>query len=143
MFLLTKMSNKISFQKLEIINVFGGDVYHALKKTDLNYENFGEAYFSIVHPSFIKVWKLHQRMTCNLFVPIGEIKFVITNNFIDFQTFIIGENNYGRLTIPPNFWFAFKCISKSKSIVLNISDVEHDPKEQKKKFIDEVDYDWS
>ena len=136
------MLNKVNLQKLKIIKVLGGDVLHALKKSDLNFDNFGEAYFSVVNPGVVKGWKLHKKMTCNLIVPIGTIKFVITKNLIDFDTFELGENNYYRITIPPNFWFAFKCISKSKSIILNISNIEHDPNEYEKKLINEIDYDW-
>lgn len=133
----------VSFKKLKKINVIGGDVLHALKKSDTNFKKFGEAYFSIVLPNVIKGWKLHTKMTCNLVVPIGNIKFVATKDITKFNVFEIGESNYGMLTIPPNYWFAFKCVSKTKSIILNISDFEHDPCESIKKDINEIKFNWS
>ena len=48
-------------------------------------------YFSVVNPGVVKGWKLHKKMTCNLIVPIGTIKFVISKNLIDFDTFELGE----------------------------------------------------
>ena len=44
----------------------------------------------------------------------------------------IGENNYKRLTVSPNIWFGFKGIGKKINLVVNISDIVHDPKESKK-----------
>ena len=54
----------------------GGDVLHALKKEDEDFESFGEAYFSQVKPGWIKAWKKHTQMSMNLFVPIGQVMFV-------------------------------------------------------------------
>ena len=54
-----------------------GDIYHAMKKSDIGFENFGEAYFSTIIKNDIKGWKKHTKMTLNLIVPSGEIEFVI------------------------------------------------------------------
>ena len=51
------------------IPVVGGDVLRAMKSDDIGYVNFGESYFSIVHPGAIKAWKRHLLMTLNLVVP--------------------------------------------------------------------------
>ena len=114
-----------------------------LKKSETAYIDFGEAYFSTIKPGLIKGWKLHKIMTCNLVVPYGEVEFVISKDFIEFNKYIIGKNNYGRLTIPPNYWFAFKGKSHHDSIILNITDIEHRPEENDKKLLTEVEYDWS
>ena len=61
---------------LKRIKTEGGDVMHALKKSDHRYNGFGEVYFSWVKQGAIKAWKCHQRMTLNLVVPMGEVRFI-------------------------------------------------------------------
>ena len=65
---------------LRRITTDGGDVMHALKKSDIGYNGFGEVYFSWVEQGAIKAWKCHQRMTLNLVVPVGEVHFVFHSN---------------------------------------------------------------
>ena len=45
---------------------------------------------------------------------------------------LIGEDNYGIITIPPKIWYSFKGISKKTSLILNIADSEHDVNDIKK-----------
>lgn len=61
---------------LKRVRVTGGDVLHALKMTDDGFDGFGEAYFSMIEQGEIKGWKYHKRMTMNLIVPLGSVKFV-------------------------------------------------------------------
>ena len=79
-----------------------GDIFHAMKKTSDGYEGFGEAYFSTINKGDIKNWRKHTKMTLNIVVPIGEIKFVVYNEKIkNFFSVKLSENNYQRLTIKP------------------------------------------
>ena len=61
---------------LKRIPTVGGDVMHGLKKSDNGFNGFGEVYFSWVEQRAIKAWKCHQRITLNLLVPLGEVRFV-------------------------------------------------------------------
>ena len=98
-----------------------GNVFHAMKKSDLGYNGFGEAYFSTIHKGDIKGWKKHTEMTLNLLVPFGEIKFVIYNQKTkDFLTVNLSTNNYQRLTIGPGYWLAFQGMSEF-NILLNLA----------------------
>ena len=129
--------NKIRYIKQEKIKVLGGDVYHVLKKSQESNFHFGEAYFSFIESNFIKGWKLHKKMNLNLCVPIGIVKFVfVSNDFKNHKTFQLGEENYGRLNVPPNIWYCFKGISDQKSLILNLSSIEHDEKEVNKIQLD-------
>ena len=56
---------------LKKINNSKGDILHALKKSDPDFSNFGEAYFSIIKKGEIKGWNRHKKMTINLIVPVG------------------------------------------------------------------------
>ena len=130
---------------LKQIPTVGGDVLHALKKSDKGFNNFGEVYFSWVEQSTIKAWKYHQRMTLNLVVPLGEISFVfhLTNQKNNFRTENIGEKRYARLTVPPGIWFGFQGRGKYRSLLMNLADMAHDPDEVLRKTKSEIDYNWS
>ena len=130
---------------LKRIPTVGGDVLHALKKTDAGFDGFGEIYFSWVEQGAIKAWKYHKRMTLNLVVPMGEVIFVFhqTNQKNNFRTENIGEERYVRLTVPPGIWFGFKGLTSGYSLLMNVIDLEHDPDEVLRKETSEFDYDWS
>ena len=40
-------------------------------------------------------------------------------------------------------WYGFKGISDKVSVLMNITDQEHDPQESETVEIDKFDYDWS
>ena len=139
--------DKVSIENIKKIplQVFpneNGNVYHALKKTDPGYFEFGEVYFSRININSIKAWKRHREMTMNLVVPLGEVKFIFLDSFGNFRKEIIGEKNYFRLTVPPMIWFGFKGLSKPYSIVSNIANIVHDPNEAERLPLDKIKYDW-
>jgi len=127
------------------ISAAGGDVMHALKNSDNGFKGFGEVYFSWVEQGAIKAWKYHQNMTLNLVVPLGEIRFVfhIKNQENCFRTFIIGEERYVRLTVPPRIWFGFQGIGSGQSLLMNLANIPHDPDEVQRKKTSEIVYNWS
>ena len=137
------MIDGISIIKLTKINLDAGDVYHALKVSDSGYSGFGEAYFSFIKPDFIKAWKRHTKMTMNLIVPVGEIKFIFTSDRKNFYVKEIGENDYSRVTVAPGIWFGFQGIGRSVNLLLNLSNIIHDPDESEHLEQHEIDYDWS
>jgi dTDP-4-dehydrorhamnose 3,5-epimerase len=141
------MIKDVVITNLDIISASGGDVMHVIKKTDNEFNGFGEAYFSHIHKGFIKGWKRHKRMTLNLTVPLGKIRFVLFDDRkkknMQFQEIIISKDNYCRLTVPPMIWMAFQGLSESESLLLNIADTEHYTDEVEKKNIGQIKFDWS
>jgi len=141
------MTEDIKLSKLKIINNVDGDVLHALKKSSIDFKNFGEAYFSEVKYGSIKGWKRHRIMTLNLVVPVGEIKFVAYDDRNRespfFKEFVLSRYNFFRLTVPPMIWLGFKGMCKNGSMLLNIADIEHDPSESDNLQLDEINYKWT
>ena len=117
-----------------------GDVFHAMKKSDVGFDGFGEAYFSTIHQGDIKGWKKHTRMTLNLVVPIGEIEFIIYNDK-EFFTVKLSSRNYQRLTVPSGLWMAFRGVGES-NMLLNLASLEHDPDEAINQPLDAIPYAW-
>ena len=134
---------------LNIIEAESGSVLHALKKTDIGFKEFGEVYFSKVVKDAVKAWKLHQRMTLNLVVPVGCVLFCFkdvrekSETFNEICKIILSQEPYFRLTIPPGIWFGFKGVSHGLNLICNVADIPHDPQEVLRKGIDEIDMDWN
>ena len=99
-------------------------------------------YFSKINKGSIKGWKLHQKMTLNLVVPLGEVEFVFYDFKNEYKVVRIGETNYSRITVPPQIWFAFKGLSSPGNLIMNIADIEHDPNEIERKSIEYIDHPW-
>lgn len=123
--------------ELKVLEQLEGSVMHGMKASDPSYVGFGEAYFSTVNNHKIKGWKLHKKMTLNLIVPIGDIRFVVHDaseignggDVVPILDIVLGESNYSRLSVPPGFWLAFQGLSTASNMLLNIADVEHNPSE--------------
>ncbi len=119
-----------------------GDIYHAMKKSDHGYNGFGEVYFSTINKDDIKGWKKHLKMTLNIIVPIGKIKFVVYDiKTKEFFSEVISSRNYQRLTISPGLWVAFQGM-QNENILLNIASTEHDPSEEENLTLDQIEYAW-
>ncbi|SRR6266446_389115 len=135
-----------TFTPLRRINVPNGDVLHALKATEQSFVGFGEAYFSIIHPKAIKGWKRHNRMTLNLIVPCGEIQISIHDDRRESTaSYRLGPDRsetYGRLTIEPGLWVAFGGIGDGLNVMLNISDIPHDPSEADALPLNAIEWKW-
>ena len=71
------VKSKPYLTELKIIEQTQGYVMHGMRSSDGSCAGFGEAYFSTVNNGMIKGWKLHRKMTLNLIVPHGEIRFVV------------------------------------------------------------------
>lgn len=140
----------VELTSLKIIDNPKGNIYHSMKASDNGYCGFGEAYFSSIGYNTVKAWKRHHRMTLNLTVPVGRVKFVLFDgrdqsptkgNLMDV---ILSLENYKRLTVPPGVWMGFKGLSEGLNLLLNIADIEHDPNEQENVPLEQVDinYNW-
>lgn len=139
----------VSLHPLKHIMVPKGDIYHAMKSIDEGYTGFGEAYFSQIESGEIKGWKRHNRMTLNLIVPVGKIKFVIyddrkgSGTFGQFQEVTLSpEDNYQRLTLAPGLWMAFQGMDSKTSMLLDIIPEPHDPTEADRKTLEEIKYNF-
>lgn len=136
--------NQVVVTPLARIATAGGDVLHAMKQSDESYAGFGEAYFSWVDGGAVKAWKRHTRMTMNVIVPVGNVRFVFRLDGTDeLRTEEIGVDRYARITVPPGIWFGFQGLAAPQSLVLNIASIPHDPNEVERLALSEINYEWS
>jgi len=112
-----------------------GKVMHMLRRDDPWFAEFGEIYFSVVHPGKVKGWHLHTKMTLNYAVPSGRIKLVLYDARDDsptrgeVQEILTGEDSYQLVTVPPGVWNGFTGLGSTPSIVANCATIPHDPDE--------------
>lgn len=138
-------------KKLSVYPDERGEVKHMLRSTDLEFEKFGEIYFSNVYPGVVKGWHLHKIMTQNYAVVSGMIKLVLyddrpeSSTHGELQEIFMGMDNYVLVKIPPLVWNGFKGIGMTPAIVANCATIPHDPDEivRKDPFTDDIPYDWS
>ena len=125
-----------------------GDILHGMKRSDQGFVAFGEVYFTKVKFGEIKGWNKHKRMTLNLIVPVGIVRFVVYDdreksktrgNFFSVE---ISVKVYLRLTVPPDVWLAFKGQGNDLNLILDVADMEHDPDEVERLGLDELSYNW-
>ena len=135
------------FTPLRLIPTPGGQVRHALKAGESSFAGFGEAYFSSVDRGAVKGWKRHRRMTLNLVVASGEVRFLVCDDGGgQAQAFHLSPDRaetYGRLTVPPGWWMAFGGVGDGLNLLLNIASIEHDPTEADSQPIEALPWSWT
>ena len=127
-----------------------GFIMHMLRKDDLDFEEFGEIYFSTIYPGAIKGWHLHKEMTLNYAVIGGMIKLVLYDDRDnsptkgELQEIYIGRENYQLVKVPPLVWNGFKGYGDEMAIVANCATLAHDPNEivRMSPFDPAIPYDW-
>lgn len=139
----------VALTPLKVIHVAEGDVFHAMKVNDPGYVGFGEAYFSTIHAGAVKPWKRHRRMTLNLVVIKGLVRFVVHDDRPLSPTlgvtaeYRVGlPDNFSRLTIAPGLWMSFQGLGTGTSLLLNVADITHDPAEAERGGKDDFSVDW-
>jgi dTDP-4-dehydrorhamnose 3,5-epimerase len=126
------------------ISTGSGDVLHVMKRSDVGYADFGEAYFSWIAPRAVKAWKRHTQMTMNIVVPVGQVRFVFHLDHEDaFRVEEIGVDRYVRLSVPPGIWFGFQGLAAPQSMLMNIASIPHDSHEVERRALSEISYVWS
>jgi dTDP-4-dehydrorhamnose 3,5-epimerase len=136
--------DKVQLTPLLVVPLEAGNVMHAIKCGSPGFAGFGEAYFSWIGPGVTKGWKRHRRMTLNLVVPVGLVTFAIVDADAGIgRRYDLGPEIYGRLTVPPGLWMAFRGCASQQSLVLNIADIEHDPSEADSAPEPSFVFDWN
>lgn len=128
-----------------------GSMLHMLRRDAPEFVSFGECYFSEVLPGAVKAWKRHREQTQNLAVPVGRIRLVIYDEREfsptqgNLQILELGRPDaYLRLRIPPNLWYGFACISSMPALLVNCTDLPHNPVDSElwPETVSSIPYKW-
>lgn len=128
-----------------------GKVMHMLRSDSPVFKQFGEIYFSTVHPGAVKAWHVHREMTLNYAVIHGKIKFVLFDDRAgsptrgEIQEIFLSPENYNLVTVPPLVWNGFKGVGDVTAIVANCASIPHRTDEIERLPYDDpaIPYDWT
>ena len=118
------INSKFKVKKIKIIKNPNGNLYKMISKDDLYFKKFGEIYFSEVLPKKFKGWKFHEKRTQLITVINGSVRFYIKKNIEDKPETVDIKfaDNMNILKIMPKTFYSFKCMSKKKSLIVNLID---------------------
>ncbi len=146
---MNRVIHDIGIEPQRVIDTDGGTVLHALKAGDSSFHGFGEAYVSEIGAGRIRAWKRHRRMTLNLVVVQGAVRFVIHDDRpgsptlgVYQEVLLSRESNHARLTVPPLLWLGFQGLSTPMNALLNIANLEHDPEEIDRAPVEQYPFPW-
>ncbi len=129
------MIEGVRIEPRKILPYEKGDVMQMLRADENFLKQFGEIYFSFIHPGFVKGWKKHQKQTQHFVVPVGTIKLVLYDDRLfsrtkgQLQEIELGRSRYQLVRIPPEVWYAFQSIGQESALIANCTDIPHDPAE--------------
>lgn len=131
-----------------------GWVAHILKNTDPIHEylndGIAEVYASLCYPGKIKGWHYHHGMNM-VYTCIMGIAQVVTmqprtnedgDPIREYLTEFIGEGYDQSILIPHRTWNAFRAVGPNPCIIVNCTDMVHDPEEIARMPDSEMDYQW-
>lgn len=139
----------VELTPLRRIHTPNGDVLHAMKSTDHGYTGFGEVYFSEVLGGAVKGWKRHNRITLNIVVVAGAIRFTVYDDRQGsvtqgkyFRTILSPDtdDSYCRLTVAPGLWMAFEGVAPTTSLLMDLIPEPHDPTEADRRELSDIVY---
>lgn len=144
------MIEGVKLTKLSQFHDERGKVMQMLRNDSPDFSEFGEIYFSTIHPGAVKAWHRHSAMTLNYAVVFGQIKFVLYDDRPDSKTkgevqeLFISPENYYLVTVPPMIWNGFKAVGSVEAIVANCATIPHQAEEIQRLPVEsrEIPYDW-
>jgi dTDP-4-dehydrorhamnose 3,5-epimerase len=127
-----------------------GEVRHMLRRDDPHFSKFGEIYFSVANPGFVKGWHLHKRMTLNYAVVSGRIHFCLydardhSKTKGKFEELSLGLDNYALVSVPPGVWNGFEAEGSEPAVVANCADEPHAADEivREDPFVKHIPHKW-
>lgn len=116
------------------------------------FAQFGQVYVTAAYPNVVKAWHMHKKQTDYLVCIAGMVKLALyderdwSKTRGEINEFVIGEQNYVLVKVPPEVWHGFKVISQKAALVLNTPTELYDYKTPDEYRLppdtDKIPYDW-
>lgn len=147
------MIDGVVVKKLVVIPDERGYLMEILRRDDPFFEQFGQAYLTVVYPDVVKGWHYHKEQTDHFCVVKGLAKVVLYDGRDGSKTkgevneYFIGEKNPCVLRIPKGVLHGMKGVGVEPALLLNLPDQMYDhaaPDEYRVAPHDgSVPYDWA
>lgn len=128
---------------LAILGDHRGAVLPMLRADRPPFERFGEIYFSLVRAGQVKGWNLHRRVTCNLAVVAGAVRFLFVDGRGESGSRCavveerLSRDDYALLVVPPGLWMCFGALGAEDGLIANCATEPHDPAELERRALDD------
>ncbi len=121
-----------------------------LRSTDPWFRKFGEIYFSLVKPGYVKGWHLHKRKTLNYAIVSGQATLVLYDERLGSKTrgrideIKLRLTDYALVTVPPGLWNSLLCVGKEPALIANCATLPYDEKDivRLDPFDNRIPYEW-
>ena len=143
----------VKTKQLRVMSDERGRLMEIFRADDDFFHKFGQVYLSTTYPGVIKAWHSHRLQHDNIACIHGMIKLVIHDPREDSPTkglineFFMGEHNPMLITIPPDLYHGWKCISQKEALIINTPTQTYNYDEPDEYRIDphqnEIPYDWT
>lgn len=147
------MIDGVVLKPLKVIPDERGYLMEILRRDDPFFEQFGQAYLTVVYPEVVKGWHYHKVQVDHFCVVKGMAKVVLYDDRAGSKTkgevneFFIGEKNFAVLRIPNGVLHGMKGIGVEPALLLNLPNEPYDhanPDEFRVHPHDnDVPYDWA
>jgi dTDP-4-dehydrorhamnose 3,5-epimerase len=146
------MIDGVITKDLRLIPDERGFLMEIFRRDDPFFEQFGQAYVTVVYPGVVKGWHYHKNQTDHFCVIKGMGKVVLYDRREGSPThgeaneFFMGEKNPTLLRIPKGVAHGIKGIGVEPAYLLNIPDEPYNyetPDEYRIPARGEIPYDWS
>lgn len=146
------MIDGVIVKRLRVIPDERGFLIELLRSDEEAFKEFGQVYLTTCYPGVVKGWHYHKKQMDNFVCIKGMAKVVLydrrknSSTYGEVNEFFIGEQNYSRITIPPNVVHGFKSVSKEMTYIINCPDKLYNydnPDEYRIPYdSEEIPYNW-
>ena len=129
-----------------------GSLFEILRCDEVMYRKFGQVYVTSAYPGVIKAWHYHKLQTDYFTCIHGLARLVLFDSRTNSKThgqvleFLISPQEPKLVSIPPEVYHGFQCVSKFEAIMLNIPTEPYNPKNPDEYRLDpfsqDVPYIW-
>ncbi|HBC45947.1 MAG TPA: dTDP-4-dehydrorhamnose 3,5-epimerase [candidate division Zixibacteria bacterium] len=142
----------VSVKKLQVHPDSRGRLFEILRRDDPIFKRFGQAYLTSAYPGVVKAWHYHKIQTDYFSCLHGAARLVLYDPREGSSTrgnileFLLGPENLLLVTIPPEVYHGFQCISETEALMLNIPTEPYNQERPDEYRIDEsskdIPYTW-
>ncbi len=120
-----------------------GRLFEILRCDDSIFKRFGQVYVTTAYPGVVKAWHYHKVQTDYFCCLHGQARLVLYDPRKSSPTkgalmeFLLGPENLLLISIPPEVYHGFQCVSEYEAIMINIPTEPYDQSSP-----DEYRLDW-
>lgn len=128
---------------------YRGKVMKMVSNLDSYYQQFGEIYFSVVHPNVTKGWHKHKSMHLNYVCILGKVQLVLydtrerSSTYDELMEIYLSPEDYKLVHVPPLVYNGFRGLGTTDSIVANLATIPYTDKEIERYPLSHIEYDWA